>query len=116
METVAGIFKTNKQCNVTFKLSELNPTARIQHTMHVTPTLGAYDMILGRKALSELGIYIKFSNHTIVWNNVAVNMKSIDATIEESFHVEDPEGLKYETDHIKRILDAKYKEKSKRNN
>ena len=52
-KTVAGIFKTNKQCNVTFKLSELNRTARIQHTMHVTPTLGAYDMILGRDALSE---------------------------------------------------------------
>ena len=43
--------------------------------MHVTPTLGAYNMILGREALSELGIDLKFSSHTIVWNDVAVNIK-----------------------------------------
>ena len=108
-KTVPGIFKTNKQCNVTFKLSELNPTARIQHTMHVTPTLGAYDMILGREALSELGIDLKIRYHTIVWNDVAVNMKPIDATREDSFHVEDSEDLKADTDRIRRILDAKYK-------
>ena len=107
--TIAGKFITDKQCNVTFKLSELNPTARIQCTMHVAPTLGLYDMILGRDTLSELGIDLKFSNHTIVWNDVAVNMKSIDATRERSFHVEDSEGLKADTDRIKRILDAKYK-------
>jgi hypothetical protein len=77
--------------------------------MHVTPTLRTYDMILGCDALSELGIDIKFSNHTIVWNNFAVNMKSIDAQREDSFHVEDPEGLKADTYCIKRILDAKYK-------
>jgi hypothetical protein len=66
-------------------------------------------MILWRNALSELGIDIKYSNHTIVWNNVAVNMKLIDATRVDSFHVEDSEDLKADTDRIKRILDAKYK-------
>ena len=66
-------------------------------------------MILGRIPLPELGIDIKFSNHTIIWNNVAVDMKSMDATREEYFQVEDPETLKSDTDYIKRILDAKYK-------
>ena len=64
--------------------------------MHVAPTLGLYNMILGRYALSELGIGIKFSNQTIKWNNIAVNMKWIDDTREDSVHIKDSEGLKAE--------------------
>ena len=36
-------------------------------------------------------------------------MKSMDATREESFHMEDPETIRVNTDYIKPILDAKYK-------
>ena len=55
---------------------------------------------MGGDELSEFGIDIKFSNQTVVWNNLP--------TIEEYFHVEDSESLKADTDCLKQILEAKY--------
>ena len=43
-KTVAGKFKTNKQCNVTFKLSELNPTAIIQHMKLYVKTRATHNL------------------------------------------------------------------------
>ena len=37
--TVAGKFQTNGIMSAKFKLSELNPTAEIEHKFHVTSTL-----------------------------------------------------------------------------
>ena len=59
--------------------------------------------------LSELGINIEFSNHTNIWNDVAVIMKSTYATRENSFHMKDSDIIKAYTDCIKHIFNAMYR-------
>ena len=56
--------------------AKFNPKAEITHTVHVSKTLGNYNIIIGRDLLYELGINIKFSTKTVRWNNVEINMKN----------------------------------------
>ena len=42
------------------------------------------------------------------WNNVKINMKKHTCTKEDAFHVEEELFVTNKTDHITKILDAKY--------
>ena len=115
--TAAGDFTTSEHCEATFKLTELNPTGTIQCDLHVAPSLGAYDMIIGRDVLTELGIDLKFSNRTIQWGESIAPMKDSSLSKEElqkSFYIRDPDGIDDSLDqmniasNMKQILAAKY--------
>ena len=49
--TVAVEIHTNQKCKVIVKLREYNPTAEIKHKIHVTKSLGTYNMIIGQDFL-----------------------------------------------------------------
>ena len=107
--TAAGNFSTHGKCRVKLKFPEFNPTAEITHTVHVTKTLGNYDLILGRDLLHELEVDISFSSKTVTWNNVAIDMKPTMCTREDAFHVAEELFVSEDTDQIAKILEAKYK-------
>jgi hypothetical protein len=79
----------------------------IEWDLYVVPDMGAYDMIIGRDLLMDLGIDIRFSTNTVIWDTVEIPMKSRDATV-ESFHLSDPEIIQEATARVQDILEAKY--------
>eukprot|EP00957_Ditylum_brightwellii_P003471 262729-Ditylum_brightwellii.AAC.1 len=91
--TVAGKFYTAGKVNTAFKLPELNPTAKIDYKSHVAPTLGMYDMIIGRDLLKSLGIILDHVTETITWNDASIPMKPTSVQPAESFHIKDLPGI-----------------------
>jgi hypothetical protein len=75
----------------------------------VTKDLGAYDMILGRDLLTDLGIDIRFSTNTVEWDDSEIPMKGTDLEMQESYHIGDGDVADDALERIKRILDALYK-------
>ena len=59
--TAAGNFSTHGKCRVKLEFPEFNPMAEITQTIHVTKTLGNYDLIIGQDLLHELEVDISFS-------------------------------------------------------
>jgi hypothetical protein len=113
-KTVAGNFSTEGTVETKFQLPELNPIATINYKLHVSNSLGVYDMILGRDLLKDLGLIIDYSTKSIIWNDAIIPMKGSTATVTESFHIQDPAGIdemvgRLAGDKYKTILDAKYK-------
>eukprot|EP00957_Ditylum_brightwellii_P143004 10896226-Ditylum_brightwellii.AAC.1 len=66
--------------------------AKVGYKFHVAPTLGMYDMILGRNLLKSLGIMLDHTTETITWNDTSIPMKTTSAQPTESFHIKDPPG------------------------
>ena len=106
--TPAGELNTSTKCQGTFMIPEFHDDRVIQWDLHVTKTLGAYDMIIGRDILTDLGFKFDFTNQTVEWDGISIPMKDGDATEEESFFVPDPESVDDSADRLKKILDAKY--------
>ena len=91
------------------KFLEFNPTAEITKFLHVAKTLGNYDVIIGRELLHKLGVDMSFSQKTMTWNNVTIDMKPPTCTKEDLFHVKEEIFVSDKTDRKAKILDAKYK-------
>ena len=91
------------------KFLEFNPTEEITQTVHVTKTLGNYNLIIGRDLLHTIGVNISFSSKTMTWKNVIIDMKPPTCTRKKSFHVEEELFVSDKTDCIAKILDSKYK-------
>eukprot|EP00957_Ditylum_brightwellii_P043271 3278901-Ditylum_brightwellii.AAC.1 len=91
--TVAANFHTKGVVKAAFQLTELNPTAKIDHKLHVVDSLGLHDMILGRDFLSSLGLILDHSTETSVWGDSSIPMKATSAQVSEIFHVEDLKGI-----------------------
>ncbi|NJO52629.1 MAG: hypothetical protein HC840_28105, partial [Leptolyngbyaceae cyanobacterium RM2_2_4] len=106
--TPAGSMKTSARCKTSFTIPELHDNRMISWNMHVTQNLGAYDVILGRDILSELGIDIQFSTNTIVWDGLDLPMRDKEASIMDAYYVREPDTIEEDMDRVKRILDAKY--------
>lgn len=107
--TPSGNFATTKQAKAMFIIPELHDNRVIERTLHVAPDLGAYDMIIGRDLLQDLGIDIRFSDKTVEWDGVSIPFKDSDARHEsESFHVADSPHVDEAVERLKRILEAKY--------
>ena len=91
-----------------FTAPELQDYKVITWNWNVTESsLGECDTILGRDALEFLGIDIKFSDQTVQWDHASMPFKDAGASM-ESYHVDDPEIIHQASDHLKKILDAKY--------
>jgi hypothetical protein len=69
--TMGGKFTTSKNGFVTFSLPEFNLKKQIYWAFHVydrSESSSAYDMIMGRDLLGELGIIMNFNDHTVSWD------------------------------------------------
>lgn len=106
--TPGGAMKTTTRCQAQFTLPELHDNRMIAWDLHVTKSLGAYDMIIGRDMLMDLGIDIRFSSNTVEWDESEIPLKDVDASEEESYHIGDTDVVDDATERIKSILDAKY--------
>ena len=91
--TVAGKFQTNGKTSAKFKLTELNPTAEIEHKFHVTSTLSRYDMIIGRDVMKTLGMIIDFENKLITGGKYHANMKPVTISVNNSHSIYNPRGV-----------------------
>ena len=100
--------KTKYTSKVQLKLNEFDEEKVIEWKFHITEKPFSYDMIIGRDLMSEIGIKMDFTDSTMTWDNAVVSMKSIDATVQELYHVEDSPKVADATERMKRILDAKY--------
>ena len=107
--TQAGKMTTSAKANVGFALPQLHESKTVQASTHVVDKLAGYDMIIGRDLLTELGIDLKFSEHTFVWEERTMQMplreeSDVDGLI---MHQETTQ-LQDATARVKRILDAKH--------
>ena len=106
--TPGGELSTSTKCQGTFMIPEFHDDRVIQWDLHVAKNLGAYDMIIGRDILSDLGFKFDFTTMSVEWDGVSVPMKNSDSTEEENFHIPDPACVDDDAERLKRILDAKY--------
>jgi hypothetical protein len=106
--TPGGTLNTNTKCTVEFSIPEMHDARLIKWDMYVTKNLGAYDMILGRDLMTDLGIDIHFSTNSVTWDGIEIPMKDRDATFEESFHIGDTVAVEEATTRVQEILAAKY--------
>ena len=106
--TPGGALQTTTKCQAQFTIPELHDNRLIEWDLHVAKDLGAYDMIIGRDILTDLGIDIRFSNNTVEWDDSEIPMKDVDLEFQESYHLGDGDVADDAMDRIKAILDAKY--------
>jgi hypothetical protein len=106
--TPAGILKTDASCKAQFIIPELHDNRLIEWDFHVTQNMGAYDMIIGRDMLEDLGINIQFSDRTIHWDGIDMPFKDVLELKDEVFHVEEPEAVQESMDRVRKILDNDY--------
>ena len=79
---VHSIHRVNVRYN--FSLPELFENRLIKYKVHVDTSTEshAYDMIMGRDLLTELGIVLDFSTQQIIWDGATVPMRSPHALYE----------------------------------
>ena len=106
--TPAGPMTTGETVKAQFTLPELQDDKLIEWNLHVTDSLGANDMLIGRDILQFLGIDIRFSEQTVEWGHVSIPFKDADATSADAYHIHEDDHMSDATDRLKRILDAKY--------
>lgn len=108
--TACGTFTTNSKCKLEFSLYEFHARKLIEYEVHETTLPMAYDMIIGRDLLHELGVTIDFKDSTVTWDNVSIPMKDKDCTVnnEAIFNISEGEAVDDATTRMKKILDAKY--------
>jgi predicted aspartyl protease len=106
--TPGGSMSTTEKAQCTFMIPEFHTDRVIEWDLHMSSDLGAYDMIMGRDLLSDLGFKFDFTDMSIEWDNATVPMKDTSGTAEEAYYVQDPETIQDATERLKVILDAKY--------
>ena len=106
--TPSGSMTTSSKVRTQFTIPELHDNRVIEWDMHVTKNLGAYDLIIGRDLLQFLGIDVLFSSLTVEWDGASMPFKGQDATVMDSYHVQDPQAVEDRATRVKEILDAKY--------
>ena len=106
--TPAGNLKTSKSCRTQITIPEFYDNRLIEWEFHVTKSMGAYDMIIGRDMLDDLGFILNFDEHVVTWEHASVPFKDMENDIFESFHIDEPEAIEESMGRIKKILDNTY--------
>jgi hypothetical protein len=106
--TPAGDLSTKESCTAQILLPELQSSRGIEWKFHVAPSLGNYDMIIGRDMLTDLGIDIRFSDNVISWDGAEMPLKEFSGgkMLSDAFHVEEPPAVQDIFD--RRIAENKY--------
>ena len=91
--TAAGDFHTDGIIKAEFAIPELTPTSKVSYDLHVASNLGAYDIILGKDILQELGIVLDFNMQIVIWNHACISMKPADCKTNDSWAITDPEDV-----------------------
>ena len=81
----AGYFHTYGIIKAKFALLELNAAEKVIYALHLEPALVAYNIILGRDILQELGIVINFNMQIVAWNHTCISMKPSDCSMKDSW-------------------------------
>ena len=106
--TPAGVLQTDTKVKAQFILAEFHDNKMIEWNVHVTKDMGAYDMIIGRDILQDLGIDIHFSTQTVEWEGIEIPFKDTASRELQAFHVEDSDAVQDSVDRVKGILDNDY--------
>ena len=69
--------QTSTLCQAQFVIPELHDNRVMHFDVHLAKNLGAYDMIIGRDVMTDLGIDILFSNMTIEWDDSEIPFKDM---------------------------------------
>ena len=115
--TKGGLFKTKGICSIRFYLPEFSTQECVKWKFHIDDSTQSvksrYDMIIGRDLLEQLPLDIKFSDHTLSWQEVTIPMKNTDELTRQN--INEIVELCYEsvrlneiTRRTMEILDAKY--------
>ena len=99
---MAGSFSISCEAELTFKMPELNVTARISAPFHVTIKKSNYNVIFGRDLFRELRIQLDFQNNFIGWKDINLPMKLIDVKMRTLFTIQDS-NVRNATKRIKKI-------------
>jgi hypothetical protein len=113
-----GLFRTSGICPVRFYLPEFSTQECVKWNSHVDSSKQTvkshYDMILGCDLLEQLPLDIKFSDHTMMWQEVTAPMKTVDQL--DSQNIDEIVEECYKSVHLGKItqrtmeiLDTKYK-------
>jgi len=103
--TPAGELTTKKSCRAKFIMPELHDNRVIEWNFHVTKSIGAYDMIIGRDMLEDLGIDIRFSDKTVEWDGQDMPFKDASDLESATFHIDEPEAVRESMDREQKIND-----------
>ena len=106
-KTPAGELRTTAKVKAQFMLPEFHDNRMLEWNIHVTPNMGAYDMIIGRDILEDLGIDIRFSTQTIEWDGAEIPFRDVTSDW-ESFYIQDSNAVQEQVDRVKGILDNDY--------
>ena len=106
--TPAGTLTTNTMVKAKFLMPEFHDNRLLEWKIHVTPNMGAYDMIIGRDILEDLGIDVRFSTQSMEWDGVEIPFKDFESKELQMFHIQDSAAVEDSVDRVKGILDNDY--------